>query len=366
MPEIRLQHLTKIYPNNTQAVDDVSFIIEDGEYLSLIGPSGCGKTTTLRLIAGTILPTSGKIYFDNKEIEKLSIQDRHIGFVFQHFALFPNLTVWENIAYGPTMRGKKRKEIEHLVEESLKAVQLTERAYNFPRELSAPEMQKASLARVLASESKILLLDEPLGALDQKIREEFQHFLRNLVKAKQLTAIHVTHDQSEALSISDRVVVMNKGKLIQIGSAEDVIFHPNHIFSSFFVGESDFINCIIVDDKEKYAKLKVGKSIVTAHNSGLARGTRAVLAVRREFLKISSELGKAKNTIKGVIVEDKFLGLFRRVQVKLENQQIVEVKIHSKDPVRYAPNQSVELVIEPELTRTFPFPKEGIKTALEM
>ena len=366
MPEIRLEHVSKIFGKKVIAVNDVSLTIEDGEYISLIGPSGCGKTTTLRLIAGTIFPTHGQIYFDGKDIKEVPIQERNIGFVFQHFAIFPHMTVWENVAYSPTVRGKKWSEIEELVEKSLKAVDLVKKAESFPSELSAPELQQTALARVLASKAKILLLDEPLGALDQKVREEFQIFLRDLVKREHLTAIHVTHDQSEALGISDRVAVMNRGKLIQVGTPDELLFEPQHIFTSFFVGESDFIEGIIIENKDKFAKIKVGKTIIEAFNPHLAKGSRVVIAQRREFYEITKEQATAKNYLPGIVIEDKFLGILRRVRIKLENEQIIEAKIHAKHPTRFHQGEKVKVIIRPERTRCFAYPKEGIQEAIRM
>ncbi|MFW9851605.1 MAG: ABC transporter ATP-binding protein [Candidatus Thorarchaeota archaeon] len=372
MTEVRFQHVTKIFDKRVEAVKDLSFIINDGEYISLIGPSGCGKTTTLRLLAGTILPTRGKIFFDNVAMENLSIQDRNIGFVFQHFAIFPHMTVWENAAYGPTVRGKTRKEIEELVEKALKSVQIHDKADLYPESLSAPDWQKTALARVLAAEAQLLLLDEPLGALDQKIREEFQDFLRELVKREKLTAIHVTHDQSEALILSDRVAVMNKGQLIQFGTPADLLFSPNHIFSSFFVGESDFLEGVIVDDEEQLAKVRVGKSVIDVHNMGIPRGRRVAVAVRREFFQIQKHdserkiSNKENNYLLGNVIQDRFLGLLRRVRVKLENQQIIEIKIHAKHPVYFKENEQVIITIEPDYARCYEYPKGGIASALEM
>jgi spermidine/putrescine transport system ATP-binding protein len=372
MTEVRFQHVTKIFDRNVEAVKDLSFIIEEGEYISLIGPSGCGKTTTLRLLAGTILPTRGKIFFDDVAMENLAIQDRHIGFVFQHFAIFPHMTVWENAAYSPTVRGKTRKDIEELVEQALKSVQISDKAELYPETLSAPDWQKTALARVLASEAKLLLLDEPLGALDQKIREEFQDFLRGLVKREKLTAIHVTHDQSEALVISDRVAVMNKGKLVQLGTPSDLLFSPNHIFSSFFVGESDFLEGVIIDDEEQYAKVRVGQSIIDVENMGIPKGQRVAVAVRREFYQIQKLVleknvnKRENNVLLGVVVQDQFLGLLRRVRIKLENQQIIEAKIHAKHPVYFKENEKVKISIEPEFARCYEYPKDGIASELEM
>lgn len=373
MSEIHFQHVTKIFGRKVEAVKDLSFIIEDGEYISLIGPSGCGKTTTLRLLAGTIMPTKGRIFFDNTAMENISIQDRNIGFVFQHFAIFPHMNIWENVAYGPTVRGRSKKDIEDLVEKALKSLQLTDKAELYPISLSAPDWQKTALARVLASESRILLLDEPLGALDQKIREEFQVFLRNLVKKERLTAIHVTHDQAEALTISDRVVVMNKGRLVQMGSPTDLLFTPNNIFASFFVGESDFLVGVVVDDREKYSEVKVGNNIIKVNNMGIERGKRVVVAIRREFFQIEKIFVKDKirqdsqlNSLPGVVIQDQFLGLLKRIKIKLENQQIIEAKIHAKNPIHFKEHDNVRVIIDPDTARSFSYPKEGIVSALEM
>ncbi|UJG43864.1 MAG: ABC transporter ATP-binding protein [Candidatus Heimdallarchaeum endolithica] len=366
MTEIQFKHVTKIFGKKVEAVKDLSFIIEDGEYVSLIGPSGCGKTTTLRLLAGTVLPTRGKIFFDNEEVEKLPIQKRNLGFVFQHFAIFPHMNVWENIAYGPTVKGKRKSEIEELVEHSLSSVQMKKRAESFPSELSAPELQKVSLARVIAAEAKILLLDEPLGALDQKIREEFQFFLRDFVKKQGLTAIHVTHDQAEALSISDKVIVLNKGQLIQMGTPEDLIFSPTNLFTSFFVGESDFIEGYILDDSTRFSKVRVGLESVYVQNAGISKGERVVIAIRREFFDVKKPNKNNENFLTGKIISDKFLGLFRRVKVLLKNQQIIEAKIHAKSPIKFKENETVHVIIDPSRTRCFEFPKEGIQKSLEM
>jgi ABC-type Fe3+/spermidine/putrescine transport system ATPase subunit len=305
-------------------------------------------------------------------MEEVSIQERNIGFVFQHFAIFPHLNVWDNVAFGPTIKGKTKGEIEESVEKALQSVGIKERASVFPADLSAPELQKTAIARVLSSESKILLLDEPLGALDQKVREDFRVFLRSLVKKEKLTAVHVTHDQEEALSISDRVALMNRAELVQIGKPEDLIFHPNDIFTSFFVGESDFIQGVVTDDSESFAKVRVGKSIVRTHNAGIDKGNRVIIAIRREFFSIfqkeqdNNNQLEEENYIRGTLLEDRFLGLLRRVRIKLENQQIIEAKIHPKFPIKYVENEPVKVLIKPSATRCFRYPEEGIQSVIRM
>ena len=201
-------------------------------------------------------------------------------------------------------------------------------------------------------------------------REEFQLFLRNLVKREKLTAIHVTHDQAEALTISDRVAVMNKGELIQLGSPSDLIYNPNHIFTSFFVGESDFLEGVVVNDEENEAEVKIGQSIIKTHNTGVPKGKRVAVAVRREFFSLekmpTDEKKISNNYISGTIIHDQFLGLLRRVSVLLENQQIIEAKIHAKHPVHFNENEAVKVRIDPAVSRCFAFPEEGIAKVLEM
>lgn len=211
MPDVRIENVTKKF-GKLVAVDGVSLHVHEREYFALLGPSGCGKTTLLRLIAGLIHPDSGQIYIGDKLVNEVPPEDRDIGFVFQTFALFPHMNSWNNVTYGPRVKGFEMKKAETIGHEVLEMVKLHERLDAFPSELSGGMMQRIAVARALAAGAKTLLLDEPLGQLDAKVRTELRYEIRRMTKDLGLTAIHVTHDQSEAMAISDRIAVMKKGK----------------------------------------------------------------------------------------------------------------------------------------------------------
>jgi multiple sugar transport system ATP-binding protein len=199
MPEVKLTNISKKF-GEVIAVDSVNLTVHNGEYVALLGPSGCGKTTTLRIIAGLTMPTEGEVFIDGKEVTNAPPGDRDIGFVFQHFEIFPFWDVWDNVGYGPKLRGLDDIEIEERVWDALETTRLTDKVDNFPDELNTPELQRVGVARALATGAKLMLFDEALGALDPKLKYSFfQHELRKIVKKNKLTAIHVTHDQREAM-----------------------------------------------------------------------------------------------------------------------------------------------------------------------
>src|SRR4030043_1649898 len=240
MPNIRVVNLTKKFGNVT-ALENINLEVHDQEYFSLLGPSGCGKTTLLRLIAGLIEPDSGEIYIGDRRVDKIPPEDRDIGFVFQTFALFPHMTAWSNVLYGPKVKNYDAKQAEPIGHEVLELVKLSERVTAYPSELSGGMMQRIGVARALAAGAKTLLLDEPLGQLDAKVRNDIRYEIRRMAKDLKLTAIHVTHDQSEAMSISDRIAVMKKGKIVQVGTPQELYMSPNCLFVAHFIGESNFL-----------------------------------------------------------------------------------------------------------------------------
>src|SRR5512136_3150167 len=227
MPNIRVVNLTKKFGNVT-ALENINLEVHDQEYFSLLGPSGCGKTTLLRLIAGLIEPDSGEIYIGDREVTDVPPEDRDIGFVFQTFALFPHMSVWDNVLYGPKVKNFNLKEAETIGDEVLELVKLHERLDAFPNELSGGMMQRIAVARALAAGAKLLLLDEPLGQLDAKVRNELRYDIRRMTNDLGLTAIHVTHDQSEAMAISDRIAVMKKGRIKQVGTPNELYMSPQN------------------------------------------------------------------------------------------------------------------------------------------
>src|SRR5512136_132831 len=297
MPDIRVVNLTKKY-GKIYALDHVSLTVYDQEYFSLLGPSGCGKTTLLRLIAGLIDPDGGEIYIGDRRVDKDPPEDRDIGFVFQTFALFPHMTAWNNVLYGPKVKNYNAKQADTIGHEVLELVKLNERLDAYPSELSGGMMQRIAVARALAAGAKILLLDEPLGQLDAKVRNEIRYEIRRMAKDLNLTAIHVTHDQAEAMSISDRIAVMKKGKIVQIGSPQELYMNPNSLFVAHFIGESNFLEGEIeeINDKETLIELRGGFRVHAALN-GAKKDERIVLAIRPEIFTIERGTTQKENAL---------------------------------------------------------------------
>ena len=287
MPDVRIVNVTKKY-GKIYALDNISLTIHDQEYFALLGPSGCGKTTLLRLIAGLIEPDSGEIYIGDKRVDKVPPEDRDIGFVFQTFALFPHMTAWGNVLYGPKVKNYDAKEADTIGHEVLELVKLDERLNAYPSELSGGMMQRIAVARALAAGAKTLLLDEPLGQLDAKVRNEIRYEIRRMAKDLKLTAIHVTHDQSEAMSISDRIAVMKKGKIVQIGSPQELYMYPNSLFVAHFIGESNLLEGYI-DQTDGYCEIELREGLkVKAKKTGIKDGERIVLAIRPETCEMKT------------------------------------------------------------------------------
>jgi sulfate transport system ATP-binding protein len=232
---ISIEHVSKWF-GRFQALADVNFDIGGGELVALLGPSGSGKTTLLRIIAGLESPDEGMILHEGKNITWESARQRNVGFVFQHYALFRHMTVFENVAFGLRVRRRPSKEVKERVDELISLVRLESMAYRYPWQLSGGQRQRVALARALASDPKVLLLDEPFGALDAKVRQELRRWLRRIHDQTHVTSVFVTHDQDEAFEVSDRVVVMNKGRIEQIGSPREIVEQPANAFVLDFVG----------------------------------------------------------------------------------------------------------------------------------
>ena len=240
MPKLDLLGLSKIY-GNIQALADISLHVEDKEYVCILGPSGCGKSTLIQCIAGINKPNSGQILIDGESIEQTPIEDRRIGYVFQDIALFPHMSVRDNISYGLAVRHAEPTEITTITNEMLDLMNIRDRSKAYPRELSGGAQQKVAVGRAIATGSHLFLLDEPLGALDAIVRAELRYELRKLASDLGLTVIHVTHDQEEALSIADRVVVMKSGRIVEVGKPSEIYLSPRNLFTENFVGETNLL-----------------------------------------------------------------------------------------------------------------------------
>lgn len=244
---IELKNISKKFDDDL-ILDNLNLNIKQGEFLTLLGPSGCGKTTTLRIIAGFTTPDSGEVIFEGKNISNIPPYERNINTVFQKYALFPNMNVYENIAFGLKIRKMHKKEIDKKVSEMLRLVNLSGFEKRNIEALSGGQQQRVAIARALVNEPKVLLLDEPLGALDLKLRQDMQVELKNIQQRIGITFIYVTHDQEEALSMSDKIVVLNKGIIQQIGSPIDIYNEPENAFVADFIGESNIIDGIMNKD----------------------------------------------------------------------------------------------------------------------
>jgi thiamine transport system ATP-binding protein len=309
MVEVRLEGVTKRF-GEVLAVDEASFAVGEGEFLALVGPSGCGKTTILRLIAGFERPDSGEILFDGKSVLGLPPEARRVGMVFQNYALFPHMTVAENIAYG--LRGRRRTDHRKRVEELLRLVGLEGLEQRSPGELSAGQRQRAALARALAPEPRLLLLDEPLSALDAKLRERLRLEIRRLQRELRVTTIYVTHDQEEALAISDLVAVMSSGRIEQVGSPWEVYNRPGTEFVASFIGRGNLLEGVVTEVSARGIEVRLmpqGPEIVVSAGAGESSrylaGQAAKLLIRPERIRLDGSLeNRLRARLKGV----EFLG----------------------------------------------------------
>ena len=294
---IDIRKVTKVYnPGSAQAVkalDNVSLTIDDNEFFTLLGPSGCGKTTLLRLIAGFEQVSGGEIMLFDEEIENLEPNRRPVNTVFQHYALFPHMTVGQNVAFGLERLKKPGDEIDATVERVLSLVKMKHLADRRPNQLSGGQQQRVALARALAPSPKVLLLDEPLSALDLKLRQAMREELKQLQKETGITFVFVTHDQEEALAMSDRIAVMSDGEVQQIGGPSDIYEHPVNRFVADFIGDTNFLDGEIVSVNDDLVTCRVGeKSLFEAENSGDHKvGERVSLFLRPEKIRLSDGNG---------------------------------------------------------------------------
>ena len=314
MAFLELTHINKTF-NQTNAVKDFNLNVERGEFVSFLGPSGCGKTTTLRMIAGFEQPTGGAIVMDGVDITYKAPNQRHIGMVFQSYALFPNMKVADNIGFGMKVAGQPAAEIKKRVNEMLALIKLESLGERYPYQLSGGQQQRVALARALAIRPQLLLLDEPLSALDAKIRVSLRNEIRAIQRQLGITTIYVTHDQEEALSLSDRVVVMNHSLIEQVGTPFEIYNFPNTAFVASFVGTLNSLQAEIVDAAA--GRLRVdGQEIRTVRSVSGAPGTKVMLALRPELLKLKQPDG-GENHLVGRVETISFLGAIVRIQLRL-------------------------------------------------
>lgn len=347
---IELRHVTKSFSDGFTAVQDFNLEVRKGEFVTFLGPSGCGKTTTLRMIAGFELPTSGEILLDGKSITNLPPYERPINTVFQRYALFPHMNIYENIAFGLKQKKMAKDVIEHKVKKVLSLVDLEGFEERNVATLSGGQQQRIAIARALVNEPEILLLDEPLGALDLKMRQEMQIELKDMHRKLGITFIYVTHDQEEALTMSDKIVVMSEGQIQQIGTPEDIYNEPKNAFVADFIGESNIFSGIMT------GKLKVrfcGGEFTCVDD--VAEGTHITAVVRPEDVELTAP---SEGTIQGTVISVIFKGIHYEITVQSgRNEMVIQsvksAKVGERVGMRLEPD-SIHIMIAEDHTNIFP------------
>ena len=357
MPGLRLENLVKQF-GRTIAVDGINLDIEDGEILTLLGPSGCGKTTTLRCIAGFIIPNEGEIYLGERRVTNLPPDKRDIGFVFQNYALWPHMTVYDNLAFGLRLRRMSKSEINTRVDKALDMVRLSGFAERYPRQLSGGQQQRIALARALVIEPTVLLLDEPLSNLDAQLREEMRFEIRELQKSLAITAVYVTHDQAEALALSDRIAVMNRGVITQMGTPSQIYNQPSNRFVAGFIGLSSFVEGTVtqLNDDAAYAVVTTNDQVkIRVLRTNLSPHQKVTMAIRPEYITLKTDAAlpvpENANLLEGEVIRAAYLGDVIDYRIGL-GQWIL--RVHTEAEKVLHPGDRVQLIIPPERVTIIP------------
>lgn len=325
---IDIENIRKRF-GNAEVLSDINLKIASGEMIALLGPSGSGKTTLLRILAGLETETSGRIRFGKSDVTQLTAGERRVGFVFQNYALFRHMTVAENVAFGLTVKPRSERlpkaEIEKRVAELLAMVQLSDKAGHYPAQLSGGQQQRVALARALVIEPSVLLFDEPLSNLDAKLRVSMRTEIRRIQQEVGITAIYVTHDQSEAMALSDQIIIMNKGVVAQIGTPQEIYYHPVSEFVADFIGEANFLRGKMTGTENGLAVLDVeGERLAVAPREGMRVGEEYTVVLRPESAALSDEGG-----LPCTVELSCFMGSYQNYHVRVGNTL---VKLAENDP----------------------------------
>lgn len=349
MPDLRLKSIVKKY-GKLKAVDNLSLDVREGELLTLLGPSGCGKTTTLRSVSGFIALTSGDIYIGERNITDIAPEKRGIGLVFQNYALWPHMTVFQNLAFGLQIKKLPGDQIKKKVEQGLALVKLEGLEGRYPRQLSGGQQQRVALVRALVLEPDILLLDEPLSNLDAILREQMRFEIAQIHKEYKVTTIYVTHDQTEAMVISDRIAVLESGRIVQLGKPAEIYSRPVNRFVAGFMGTTSFIHGRVKEIHGGRAVVEAQKGImITGRNSGLEAGQEVDVAVRPEnirFLWEAEQRGDSKeNTYEVRVARAAYVGELIDYQLDLAGSPI---RARGEVQRRFAPGDKITITLDPE------------------
>jgi ABC-type Fe3+/spermidine/putrescine transport system ATPase subunit len=364
LPKLDLIGVSKMY-GGIKALADISFHVEDKEYVCILGPSGCGKSTLIRCIAGIHQPDSGQILIDGESVEKTPIEDRRIGYVFQDIALFPHMSVRDNLSYGLAVRHIESTEITTITNEMLDLINMRDRSKSYPRELSGGAQQKVAVGRAIATGSHLFLLDEPLGALDALVRAELRYELRKLASDLGLTVIHVTHDQEEALSIADRVVVMKSGRIVEVGKPSDIYLSPKNLFTANFVGETNLMEGKVLETDSARSTLDIGGHRISVSGIGKKVGQRVVVSIRPEFVPLTTP---NETGWEGRIKQVTFLGSLNRYVVEVGGGiEIVAEESTAEYSTGFRVGENVSVLLEDRVHMLlFDYPIEGLEKEISL
>lgn len=363
MAELNIRGITKSY-GKTKAVDGVSIDVRKGEYVTLLGPSGAGKTTLMRVIAGLTEQDSGEVWIGGKRVDRLASEQRRIAFLPQSYSLFPHMDVWGNVTFGPTAREWKPERVDIVGREMLEMVRLYRRKDAFPKELSGGMSQRCALARALAAEAQVLLLDEPLRALDARLRIQLRQEIRSLAKGLGLTVLHVTHDQEEAMAISDRIVILRRGRLVQAGTPHEIYERPASPFVMQFVGEANFLEGRVEPDGDGWGFGSDSGVEIEGIKGEIASMKRAVAGVKAERLVLTPM--KVSKSVEGKVARRLFLGRFVMIEIETQACGLLRCKTTAAKAERLAEGAAVWAHIPPEHLRLFPPPEGGLPAELEV
>lgn len=350
MADLRLLNLGKQF-GKTMAVENLDLEIHDGEIMTLLGPSGCGKTTTLRCIAGLLKPDEGEIYLGEKRITDLPPERRGVGLVFQNYALWPHMTVYQNLAFGLQLKKVSREEAKERIDEALAMVRLSGFEERYPRQLSGGQQQRVALARALVIEPSLLLLDEPLSNLDAQLREEMRFEIRELQKKLGVTSVYVTHDQAEALVLSDRIAILHDGRLVQVGTPEEIYNRPGNRFVAGFIGLTSFVEGVVkrFEDGQTYAIVETADRLaIRARAAGLALDQQVTLAIRPEHMEVCGEGAlppPPANLFQGKVLRGAYLGDIIDYRIQVGNWTL---RAHTPTDQVLNPGQVVWLAFSPD------------------
>jgi spermidine/putrescine ABC transporter ATP-binding subunit len=327
MASVSLQNLRKVY-GESAVVEDVNLIVEQGEFVVLLGPSGCGKTTTLRMVAGFVHPDDGRILIGGEDVTNVAPRLRNVGMVFQNYALFPNMTVAENIAFGLRQKRAQRAAIAQRVAELLELIQMSTKGDSAVGALSGGQQQRVALARALAVSPRVLLMDEPLGALDVRLREDMQLELTQIQRRLSITTMLVTHDQHEAMTLADRIVVMSHGRIQQIGTPDDVYYNPCNRFVAEFVGRNNVLSGHVegTGGGEALIVLRGGTRIQVLTKKRVKVGENVDVAIRPQHMLVSAAPAANQESIVGRVEEHRFLGNVIHYSIRLPSDEVILVE----------------------------------------